>query len=410
MRKIAFIVDYYPYMGGYSSRVAEQLRTLSSRYEVHLIYIFRKPENECIDVSKLVKEHRVGLGAERKGSAELSKSPLLALASPSRLANALRNTIFWGSPVYYSPYVSERIRAEVKKIIEEERADVVWANGVIGSLMAGRERAKMRILDMCDSRYLLYLSLRRIERSPLRKAMLWADGVLARRFERGSARQNDIVVYICRRDGLAAGLKEDAFFVLPNIRTGSAVPKSAKRTDMIMLGRWDYLPNLDALNFAVREVLPKLRRALTMEVVGLVNEKDRSALEWASRGASNSKLLMAGVVDDIFAHLAASRLMLAPTRAGAGVQNKILDAAEAGLPVVTTKFSKSAIDPDGECDGIIACMTPDEFAGAIERLLADPKEAQRLGAACRSFYDAYSAASRKKHEELMGRIDARVGS
>ncbi len=412
MRKLAFIVDYYPYRGGYSSRVVEQLRVLSQRYEVHLLYLFRKPESECVDVSKLAKEHRIRPDvAERKDSSEMSRNPLLLLAHPSLIVNAARNALFWGSPLYYSPYVSERIRADVRSVLESEGADIVWAYGIIGSLMAGKARAKMRILDMCDSRSLLYSTLRGIERSPLKKVFLWADGLLARRFERKAVKENDMVMYICERDGRACGLAPADFFVLPNLRgQAAAPPKAQKKTDIIMLGRWDYLPNLDALNFAVRQVLPKLRRGVSMEVAGAVKERDRQALEWASRGASNSKLIMAGFVDDMAAHLSAARLMLAPIRAGAGVQNKVIDAAEAGLPVVTTPFSKSAIDPEGKCEGIIACSTPDEFAGAIERLLADPKDAERLGASTRAFYEAYNSASRKRHDELMARIDARVGS
>lgn len=408
---MAFIMDYYPYLGGYSSRVAGQLRALSGRYEIHLIYMFRKPDKECVDVSAFAKEHRISPDvAERGDSSEMARNPLRLLASPKLLANLARNVLLEGSPIYYAPYVSERIRAEVRKVLEAERIDIIWANGVIGSLMAGRERAKMRVLDMCDSRTLLYSTIRPLERSLPKKAFLWLDGMLARGFERGAAGKNDMVIYICRRDGLACGLKESGFFVLPNIRQEAAMPKVPKKTDIVMLGRWDYLPNLDALNFAVRDVLPKMRRAVSMEVVGLLRERERQSLEWASRGASNSKLVISGVVDDVPARLCAARLMLAPIRAGAGVQNKILDAAEAGIPVLTTRFSKEAVDPQGRCDGIVACDGAASFAHEAERILSDPKEAARLGAACRAFYESYNAESRKRYQELMERIDARVGS
>ncbi len=411
MRKLAFVLDYYPYLGGYSSRVAEQLRVLSARYEVHLIYMFRKPQKECVDVSAFAKEHRISPDvAERGDSSEMARNPLRLLASPKLLANMIRNVLFEGSPIYYAPYVSERIRADVKKVLDSERIDIVWANGVIGSLMAGKERAKMRVLDMCDSRALLYSTLRPLERSLPRKAFLWLDGMLARRFERESAKKNDMVVYICRRDGLFCGLKDSGFFVLPNIRQGRQMPKVPKRTDIVMLGRWDYLPNLDALNFAVREVLPKIRRDVSVEVVGVLRDRDRQSLVWASRGASNSKLAISGVVDDVPARLCSARLMLAPIRAGAGVQNKILDAAEAGVPVLTTPFSKSAIDPDGKCEGIIPCGGAEAFAGEAVRLLSDQDRAARLGSSCRSFYESYNAASMKRHAELMEKIDARVGS
>ncbi len=410
MRKLAFVLDYYPYLGGYSSRVAEQLRVLSSRYEIHLIYMFRKAEKECVDVSAFAKEHRIAPDvAERGDSSEMARNPLRLLSSPKLLANLVRNTILNGSPIYYAPYVSERIRADVKKVLDSERIDIVWANGVIGSLMAGKERAKMRVLDMCDSRALLYSTLRPLERSLPKKAFLWLDGMLARRFERESAKKNDMVIYICRRDGLAC-LKESEFFVLPNIRQDRQMPKVPKRTDIVMLGRWDYLPNLDALNFAVREVLPKIRKDVSVEVVGVLRDRDRQSLVWASRGASNSKLAISGVVDDVPSRLCAARMMLAPIRAGAGVQNKILDAAEAGIPVLTTPFSKSAIDPDGKCEGLISCGGAEAFAREAVRLLSDQMEAARLGGSCRTFYESYNAASKKRYDELMGKIDARVGS
>lgn len=411
MRKLAFVLDYYPYLGGYSSRVAEQLRVLSARYEIHIIYMFRKPEKECVDVSAFAKEHRIAPDVSERGdSSEMARNPLRLLASPKLLANMVRNVMLNGSPVYYAPYVSDRIRADVKKVLDGERIDVIWANGVIGSLMAGKERAKMRVLDMCDSRSLLYSTLRPLEPSLPKKAFLWLDGMLARRFERAAPKSNDMVIYICRRDGLSCGLKESEFFVLPNIRQEREMPKAAKRTDIIMLGRWDYLPNLDALNFAVRQILPKIRRDVSVEVIGVLRDRDRQSLVWASRGASNSHLAISGVVDDVAARLCAARLMLAPIRAGAGVQNKVLDAAEAGIPVLTTPFSKSAIDPEGRCEGILACGDAAAFAREAVRLLSDQKEGARLGASCRSFYEAYISYSRRRHEELMEKIDARVGS
>jgi glycosyltransferase involved in cell wall biosynthesis len=411
LKRIAFVLDYYPYMGGYSKRVAEQLRVLSARYELHLIYLFRKGGDESVDVSKYAKEHRVDAGVrQRDDSSEMSRNPLRLLSSPRLVVNMLKNVLSFRSPVYYAPYVSDRVRGEVERIIEREGIDIVWANGVIGSLMAGRARGKLRVLDMCDSRYLLYSSLRPIERSLLRKAFMLLDGALARGFERDAPKRNDIVLYICRRDGLAAGLKEGGFTVLPNIRPDSKVERLPKKTDIIMLGRWDYLPNLDSLDFAVREILPKMKRGVTVEIVGMMRERERQSLQWASRGASNSRLVIAGVVDDIFPRLSGSRMMLAPVRAGAGVQNKIRDAAEAGIPVLTTPFSKSAIDPEGRCEGIVSCSGAADFAKAADRILSDPEEEKRLGRACRSFYESYNAESRKRHAELMDRIDARVGT
>ena len=74
-----------------------------------------------------------------------------------------------------------------------------------------------------------------------------------------------------------------------------------------------------------------------------------------------------GTVDSIWNHLDAVDVCAFPMFAGAGLQNKVLEAMVAGRPVVTTPIGNEGIDakPGSE---IVVAEDEEGFARAIERL------------------------------------------
>ena len=64
-------------------------------------------------------------------------------------------------------------------------------------------------------------------------------------------------------------------------------------------------------------------------------------------------------------------MFVAPLRLARGLQNKILQAFAAGLPVVTTALGAEGIDCINGQHLIIA-ETPDDYFNALERLMNEP--------------------------------------
>jgi polysaccharide biosynthesis protein PslH len=144
---------------------------------------------------------------------------------------------------------------------------------------------------------------------------------------------------------------------------------------LLFVGLMGYGPNADAVRWAVREILPRIRRErpdVTLRVVGGEVPPDVQGL----RGPG---VEIAGRVDDVGRELADAAVVVVPLRAGGGTRLKILEAMAAARPIVTTRIGCEGINVR---DGTHLLVRDDagSFAEAVLRLLRDPDRAEALGA------------------------------
>jgi glycosyltransferase involved in cell wall biosynthesis len=85
-------------------------------------------------------------------------------------------------------------------------------------------------------------------------------------------------------------------------------------------------------------------------------------------------------VKDVRPYLWRSAISVAPLQIARGIQNKVLEAAAAGLPVVATSAVLAGL-PETVRGACSMADTSDEFSQAMIRLLAAPPEARRALAA-----------------------------
>lgn len=144
----------------------------------------------------------------------------------------------------------------------------------------------------------------------------------------------------------------------------------AERDRIVFLGAigFEEAPNADAVRWFAADVLPVLRRSLgeatRLTVIGMVKAPSVLALEGAS-------LELKGMVDDLRAGLADARIMVVPSRIGAGIPLKALQAAALGIPMVVTPLIAEQL---GWKDGREVLVAEDAtgFAEACARLYGDP--------------------------------------
>jgi glycosyltransferase involved in cell wall biosynthesis len=87
-----------------------------------------------------------------------------------------------------------------------------------------------------------------------------------------------------------------------------------------------------------------------------------------------------GTVPAIRPYLERAQVAVAPLRAGGGTRLKVLEALDAGRPVVATSVGIAGLDDLVGCGAVVA-DDPQRMTSAIADLLADPPEAARLGSA-----------------------------
>jgi len=141
-------------------------------------------------------------------------------------------------------------------------------------------------------------------------------------------------------------LSAEKFHIVSTIHeVDSAIRPFAAREGFSFIGYGGHPPNVESIEYIVAAIWPGIRRQLPqaqLNVYGYKLPPKVLALDNPAAG-----VFVRGFVEDHRAAIAASRVMLAPLRYGAGVKGKICEALAVGTPVVTTPMGAEDIDGEG---------------------------------------------------------------
>lgn len=186
-----------------------------------------------------------------------------------------------------------------------------------------------------------------------------------------------IVVSPVERDVLAALVPEARVLLLSNIH--EPVPGGrpfAEREGLVFIGGFEHPPNVDAVLWYAREVLPRLRRRLPGVRTYVVGSKVPATI----RALEAPDLVVTGWVPDVAPFFTGCRASIAPLRYGAGVKGKVNLAMSYGLPVVATTAAVEGMHLVAGEDAMVA-DDPESFADAIARVYDDEALWTRLARA-----------------------------
>lgn len=178
-----------------------------------------------------------------------------------------------------------------------------------------------------------------------------------------------------------AGKTPAPISILPN---GVDLEYFRRRTDqprdaetVVFTGKMSYHANVSMADYLVRQIMPhvwKKRPAVRVVIVGKDPPRKIQAL------AQNPLVTVTGTVDDIRKYLWTATVAAVPLIYGAGIQNKILEAMAGETPVVTTSAAFSSLRGTPGVEALVG-DTPEDFAGAILRLLEDQNLRSKVGQA-----------------------------
>lgn len=141
----------------------------------------------------------------------------------------------------------------------------------------------------------------------------------------------------------------------------------ALRQDLVFLGSFKHHPNVDAVTYFVKEILPLVRREIPQARLRIVG----SGMVPEVASLAGDAVEVVGYVADLDPILDSARLMVVPLRFGAGVKGKINSAMAAGLPVVTTTVGAEGMGLEDGSSARIA-DDPTHFSKAVVELYSDP--------------------------------------
>jgi sugar transferase (PEP-CTERM/EpsH1 system associated) len=170
----------------------------------------------------------------------------------------------------------------------------------------------------------------------------------------------------------------DIDFFSPERRYDNPYPPGV--LPLVFTGAMDYWPNVDAVEFFARDVLPKVRARLPNAKFWIVGSNPAEAV--LALGKADG-VVVTGRVPDIRPYLAHAAAVVAPLRIARGIQNKVLEAMSMAKPVVASPAAAEGI-PAADGREFLVASDPDEFANKLTSL-AEQSAHSSLGAAARAY-------------------------
>jgi glycosyltransferase involved in cell wall biosynthesis len=133
-----------------------------------------------------------------------------------------------------------------------------------------------------------------------------------------------------------------------------------------------YLPNIDAINFFIRECWPGIAEKYPVKLIiyGTVCHELRTV--------NDKRIVLKGFVENPDEIYADADIIINPVRFGAGLKIKNIDALANGIPLVTTTHGARGIEK-GIGNAFLVADGATEFIKAIEILIESVKLRTRLG-------------------------------
>lgn len=188
-----------------------------------------------------------------------------------------------------------------------------------------------------------------------------------------------VLVSAAEREQLQADAPQVRVELISNLHevAGAGAP-FAQRHDLVFVGGFRHPPNLDAMEWFIGDVFPRIRGALPQVRLHCIGAGAPDTLQ--ALAANQPGVVMHGFVEDIVPYMDGARIAIAPLRFGAGVKGKINLSMAHGQPVVGTTCAVEGMHLRAGQDVLVADDATG-FADAVVRLYQDPVLWQQLAAA-----------------------------
>jgi polysaccharide biosynthesis protein PslH len=147
----------------------------------------------------------------------------------------------------------------------------------------------------------------------------------------------------------------------------------------VFWGRLDFGPNIQAVEWFVKRVWPKVRSAVPGAKFQLCGFQPTQAIR-AFAGSNGIELV--ADLPDIRVAVRTHEVAVLPFVSGGGIKNKLLEAAALGMPILASPKAMNGLKGKPPFPVL---RSPTEWADRLSRLWRDRTERERLGRAARAW-------------------------
>ncbi len=366
--KILMLTPYLPYplLSGGQIRTYNLLKKLATRHEVTLF--------------ALIKED-----SERQYLPELEKyCKKVRLFKRSKKPFTLKNIFHTAFSTYpflvIRNHVPDTTKA-VKKELEQENYDLIHAETFYMMPHIPKTNVPTILVEQTIE-YLGYESFAEKVPYPFLRPLLKIDVRKIKKWEEFYWRS-------CTK--LIAMSEEDKKFISQTVPTNKiAVVSNGVDVDwfaekerhlpdsptVLSVGTFNWLPNVEAVNFLVHDVWPKIKGLIPSPKLWIVgNAPTKEIFDYQKKDTS---ITITGGIPDIRDAFTRAHVLVAPVFSGKGTRYKILEAMASGTPIVATDIAVEGLGVEHGVH-VLTGNSADEIAELTVQVLGDPQLQKRLG-------------------------------
>lgn len=146
------------------------------------------------------------------------------------------------------------------------------------------------------------------------------------------------------------------------------------------LGSMDWRPNVEAINWFIKDIFPLVVKKLPDIRIYLAGKKMPQFLFQKSNG----NLIVEGKVEDAVKYQEDKAIMFVPLLSGSGIRAKIIEGMSMGKTVISTSVGAQGIACTNN-ENILIADTPEEFAIQFEKCVNSEQRCRKIGNNAKKF-------------------------
>jgi glycosyltransferase involved in cell wall biosynthesis len=190
-----------------------------------------------------------------------------------------------------------------------------------------------------------------------------------RKYEKKICKQFRTVLVASKADKFALG---KGIILKNSTKINKIKRQDSPKNNIMFLGNMEYAPNVDGVMYFIEEIFPLIKKEINDTKFYIVGKNPKK-----TRKLANRDVIVTGFVKNLEEVFSKCSVFVAPLRLGSGIQNKVLEALNYEIPIVTTAIVNNGIEakPGGE---ILVANKPKDFAKKIVILLKNDKLRKQL--------------------------------
>lgn len=304
------------------------------------------------------------------------------------LIKAVFNLLFSRQPYNAIRFISKSFKIELTRTLREFKPDIVQLEGLYlcPYIPVIRNNSDAKIAYRAHNIESEIWQRSAVHSSGLKKLYLLNLASRIEKFEKGWLNGYDFLVPITERDQNKLNMlgNQKPSHVSPSgidFETTAADMAKIDFPSIFHIGSLDWFPNQEGVLWFIGNCWEKLcqrHSGLRFYIAG------RKAPDWLVARFHQPNVVFMGEVENAFDFMKSKAIMVVPLLSGSGMRVKIVEGMALGKTVVTTSIGAEGIKvTDGH--NILIADQPEDFVRAIEMLIGNRQESERIGMNAKQF-------------------------